>query len=67
MNYWRGRPINSLAHADVQCAANEAIAELVGLRELHKKRENHDMLILSFVIGASFSAAAIILGVMLHS
>jgi hypothetical protein len=67
MNYWHGRPLHSLAHADIERAANEAISELVGLREIHQKRENFDMLVLSFGFGAAFSSIAIFIGVSLHS
>jgi hypothetical protein len=66
MNYWRGRPINTLPPSEVERAANEAINELVGLRELHSKRENYEMLVLSFVFGAAFSGLAMIVGMLLH-
>jgi hypothetical protein len=66
MNYWRGQPLDSLPHSEMERAANEAIDELMGLRAIHERRENYDMLVLSFVGGASFSAAAMLLGVLLH-
>jgi hypothetical protein len=67
MNYWRGQPINSLPHSEMERAANEAINELMGLRAIHERRENHTMLVLSFFVGASFSAAAMLVGVLLHA
>jgi hypothetical protein len=66
MNYWHGQPINTLPPADVQRAANEAINELMGLRELHNRREGYEMLVLSFLFGVGFAAIAMLVGVLLH-
>jgi hypothetical protein len=66
MNYWHGQPINTLPPADVQQAANEAITELMGLRELNNRRESYEMLVLSFIFGAGFSGIAVIVGMLLH-
>ena len=66
MTYWRGQPINTLPRSEIERAATAAIAELIDLRELHNKRENIDMLVLSFVFGAGFSAVAVIVGMLLH-
>jgi hypothetical protein len=66
MNYWRGQPINCLTYSEARQAANEAIAELMGLREDRQKNENFQMLTLSFILGACFSAVAIAFGVLLH-
>lgn len=66
MNYWHGQPIDTLPHSQMQRAANEAINELMGLRELHSRRENYEMLVFSFVFGAAFSGLAVIVGMLLH-
>jgi hypothetical protein len=66
MNYWRGQPITNLSPSDVMRAANEAINELVGMQESRRRRESFDSLVLSFALGACFSAAAMYVGVILH-
>lgn len=66
MVYWRGQPLDSLPRTDLERAANDAIEELMGLRDNHKQRENHDSVILGFILGAAFSAIAVFVGVLLH-
>ncbi len=65
-NYWRGRAVSSLAPSEAAKAADEAITELVKLRELDVQRENQQSLLISFLAGACFSAAAVFVGIMLH-
>ena len=66
MVYWRGQPLDCLPRTDLERAANDAIEELMGLRDNHKQRESHDSVILGFILGAAFSAAAVLFGVLLH-
>jgi hypothetical protein len=66
MVYWRGQPIDSLPRTDLERAANDAIEELMGLRDNEKQRESHDSAILSFMLGATFTAVAALVGVLLH-
>jgi hypothetical protein len=66
MNYWRGQPISTFPPLEVKRAANETINELIGLRELHSKRENFEMLVLTFVFGTAFSGLVMIMGMLLH-
>ncbi len=66
MVQWNGRNLENLPRSDVERVAYEAVVELVGLRELHQRRENCDTVILSFVSGAAFIGAAIIMGLMFH-
>ena len=66
MVYWRGQPLDCLPRTDLERAANDAIEELMGLRGNHERRENHDSVILGFMLGAAFSAVAVLVGVMLH-
>ena len=66
MVYWRGQPLDNLPRTDLERAANDAIEQLMGLRDNHKQRESHDNVILGFVLGAAFSAAAVLFGIMLH-
>lgn len=66
MVYWRGQPLESLPRTDLECAANEAIAELMGLRDNHARRESYDSIILSFLFGAVFCAVAMLVGILLH-
>ena len=66
MVYWRGQPLDCLPRTDLERAANDAIEELIGLRGNHERRENHDSVILGFMLGAAFSAVAVLVGVMLH-
>lgn len=66
MVQWNGRNLENLPRSDVERVAYEAVVELVGLRELNQRRENCDTVILSFVSGAAFIAAAIIMGLMFH-
>jgi len=66
MVYWRGQPLDSLARTDLERAANDAIEELMGLRDNHQRREGHDSVILAFMLGAAFSAVAVLVGIMLH-
>jgi hypothetical protein len=66
MVYWHGQPLDSLPRTDLERAANDAIEELMGLRDNHKQRENHDSLILGFILGAAFSAVAVLVGIVLH-
>jgi hypothetical protein len=66
MVYWRGQPLDCLPRTDLERAANDAIEELMGLRENHERRESHDSVILGFMLGAAFSAVAVLVGIMLH-
>jgi hypothetical protein len=66
MVYWRGQPLDCLPRTDLERAANDAIEELMGLRDNHERRESHDSVILGFMLGAAFSAVAVLVGVMLH-
>jgi hypothetical protein len=66
MVYWRGRPIESLPRSDLEDAANEAIAELIGLRNGDMRRESYDDMVLSFLSGAIFCAIAVFAGFLLH-
>ena len=66
MVYWRGQTLDTLPRTDLERAANDAIEELMGLHDNHKQRENHDNVILGFILGAAFSAAAVLFGIMLH-
>ncbi len=66
MVYWRGQPLDCLPRTDLERAANDAIEELMGLRGNHQRRESHDSVILGFMLGAAFSAAAVLFGIMLH-
>ena len=66
MVYWRGQPLDSLPRTDLERAANDAIEELMGLRDSHQRRESHDSVILGFMLGAAFSAAAVLFGILLH-
>ncbi|MDP1701113.1 MAG: hypothetical protein Q8L53_09205 [Aestuariivirga sp.] len=66
MVYWRGQTLDSLPRTDLERAANDAIEELMGLRDNHQRRESHDSVILGFMLGAAFSAVAVLVGVLLH-
>ena len=66
MVYWRGQTLDNLPRTELEHAANEAIEELVGLRDQHLRRESYDVVILSFVLGAAFSAVAMLVGIVLH-
>jgi hypothetical protein len=66
MVYWRGQPLDCLPRTDLERAANDAIEELMGLRNNHERRESHDSVILGFMLGAAFSAVAVLVGIMLH-
>jgi hypothetical protein len=66
MVYWRGQPLDSLPRTDLERAANDAIEELMGLRDTHKQRESHEGVILGFMLGATFSAIAVLVGILLH-
>ena len=66
MVYWRGQPLESLPRTDLERAANDAIEELMGLRDNHKQRASHDSVILAFMLGAAFSAIAVLVGILLH-
>ncbi len=66
MVYWRGQPLDSLPRTDLERAANDAIEELMGPRDNRKQRENHDRVILGFILGAAFSAIAVLVGIWLH-
>ena len=66
MVYWRGQPLDCLPRTDLERAANDAIEELVGLRDNHQRRESHDNVLLGFILGAAFSAVAVLFGIMLH-
>jgi hypothetical protein len=65
-NYWRGRAVSSLAPSEAAKAANEAITELMKLREIDVQRENQQSLLVSFLAGACFCAAAVVVGILLH-
>ena len=66
MVYWRGQPLDTLPRSELERAANEAIDELMGLRDSHTRRENYDSLIVSFLSGAVFCAVAMLVGILLH-
>ena len=66
MVYWHGQPLDSLPRTDLERAANDAIEELMGLRDNQERRESHDSVILGFMLGAAFSAVAVLVGIMLH-
>jgi hypothetical protein len=66
MIQWNGQTLESLSRSDVECAAAEAISEALALRERDQRRQSCDGLVLSFALGASFTAAAAIVGVLLH-
>jgi hypothetical protein len=66
MVYWRGQPLDCLPRTDLERAANDAIEELMGLRGNHERRESHDSVILGFMLGAAFSAVAVLVGILLH-
>lgn len=66
MVYWRGRPIESLPRSDLEVAANDAIVELMGLRNNDMRRESYDSMVLSFLSGAIFCAVAVVAGILLH-
>jgi ABC-type nitrate/sulfonate/bicarbonate transport system permease component len=66
MNYWHGKPINSLAQPDMEQAANEAINALAGMQLVQNQRESLDTVLLSFAFGAVFAGAAISVGLLLH-
>lgn len=66
MVYWRGQTLDSLPRTDLERAANDSIEELMGLRDNHERRESHDSVILGFILGAAFSAVAVLVGILLH-
>lgn len=66
MVYWRGQPLDNLPRTELERAANEAIAELMGMRDDHTRRESYDSIIVSFLFGAMFCAAAVLVGFLLH-
>lgn len=63
---WNGQPLENLSRSDVENAATEAIDELIGLRELNERRQSYDRTVLSFLLGASCAAAAVIVGMLFH-
>jgi len=66
MVYWRGQPLESLPRTDLERAASDAIEELMGLRGNHRQHESRDGVILGFMLGATFSAIAVLVGILLH-
>ena len=66
MVYWRDQPLDSLPRNDLERAANDAIEELMGLRNNHTRRQSYDSVMLGFMLGATFSAIAVLVGISLH-
>jgi hypothetical protein len=67
MVYWRGQPLERLQRSEMERAATEAINELMGLRASDNRRQSFDSIILSFLFGATFSAAAVIVGLLFNA
>jgi hypothetical protein len=63
---WKNQPLKNLSRSDVESAAAEAIDELLDLREINERRQRHDRMVLSFLLGASCAAAAAAVGLLLH-